>query len=287
MITADGWIDWAIRKPGPANKVNAGTNQVYGIFLHSAEGYEQGLWSQLANAPVSWHLTNLFDGRLYQHYPLTARCWHATAANQSYVGMEHEGRVLVEPTLTDAQIRTAVKVIQEIKAKYIWLARRPNSAIDTSHTLWEHKEVVRLGGSSSACPSGRIPWQTILAQLQQPPPQQEEGNMIDHSRVVEWWNGRHLEDGNIGGIYRDVNNFDLPPEAKRVRIGVYLTNGVGDGSGYMRFFNANGSEASPIGWGQKPIYAESDVSLSDEGVTFKVEGGYVDVAVLRCLGYWT
>jgi hypothetical protein len=160
-VIVDGWLDYAIRKPGPVNKVNGGLNQVKGIFLHSAEGYADGLWGQLANGPVSWHLSNLFDGTLYQHYPLTAQCWHATAANNAYIGMEHEGKVPNHPSLTEAQVATAKRVIADVSA---WKGWQPRRTPDLTQTLWEHREVTRLGGTGSACPSGRIPWEKILQQ---------------------------------------------------------------------------------------------------------------------------
>ena len=169
MIDAQGWLDWAIRLPGPLAHTNAGVNPVNGIFMHSAEGYGHVLLDPASeygyNGNHSWHLTNLFDGTLYQHYPLTARCWHATAANNEYIGVENEGDFPAEASLTDAQVATACRFIGEIAAWKGWEPRRPAFAGDITHTLWEHNEVVRLGGSATACPSGRIPWQTILERL--------------------------------------------------------------------------------------------------------------------------
>lgn len=166
MISVDGWLDFAIRLE-PANRhVNPGVNGVRGIVLHSAEGYASTLLdpnSQYGyNGNHSWHLTNLMDGRLYQHYPLTARCWHATGLNQEYIGVENEGLVTRQPSLNDAQIANARRFISEIAAWKGWTPSRPVSATGTSHTCWEHNEAVRLGGTSTACPSGRIPWDKIL-----------------------------------------------------------------------------------------------------------------------------
>lgn len=174
MITPDGWVDWAVRyQPSPANRnTNAGVNPVRGIFLHSAEGYKDVLLRLSTRGPHSWHFSNMFDGTLYQHYPLTARCWHATEANQSYVGMENEGvgdwrKGRPDPTLTEPQFHTAVQVIRELSE---WKGWRPTRTGDTTQTLWEHNEVTRLGGSGSECPSHRIPWSRILDALQPPPP---------------------------------------------------------------------------------------------------------------------
>lgn len=160
-----GLLDWAERVPGPVHKVNAGTNPVFGIIAHSAEGYEAGLRSQILGGPVSWHLSNLKDGRLWQHYPLTSRCWHATAANNAYIGIESEGRA--GESLTEAQIANLVRIIREVSAWKGWEPRRPTSDIDMSATLYEHREVTRFGGTATACPSGRIPWDEILSRLQE------------------------------------------------------------------------------------------------------------------------
>ena len=46
----------------------------------------------------------------------------------------------------------------------------PNALI-----LAEHREVIWLGGSATACPSGRIPWDVILAAL--------EGDMTTEDQI--------------------------------------------------------------------------------------------------------
>ena len=228
MITADGWIDWAKRdKPGPANKVNGGVNQVRGIFLHSADGFEPGLWGNLArNAgdgkDVSWHLSNLFDGTLHQHYPLTAQCWHATAANNNYVGMEHEGKPPGNPSLTPAQLLTSKRVVAEIAAWKGWTPSRPKSEADTTHTLWEHKEVTRLGGSGTDCPSGRIPWVDILQ------------GAVTVANINQDGSQRMISDGKRILIF----NANIPVLA--------IGDVTGDNPGALARFE--GTAAAPGGW---------------------------------------
>lgn len=176
MITSDGWFDWAIRTPGPNNKLNRDTNGVplfnpaRGIFLHSAEGYKSTLLNLAVNGPLSWHLSNCMDGELHQHYPLTVQTWHASAANPRYIGMEEEGVHTVETSLNQAQIDNSVRVIKELSEWRGWTPARPTGPTDITHTLWEHNEVTRIGGSATACPSGRIPWDTILSLLNAPAP---------------------------------------------------------------------------------------------------------------------
>lgn len=160
-ITADGWIDWAERVPGHTEKVNGWLNPVAGFVAHSAEGWEAYLRSNPPQTAAvggrkSWHLSNLLDGRLLQHYPIYAQCWAsgATLPNNSFVAMEHEGVAPVP--LTPAQTRTTTLVIQELAAIGGWNPQRQVN-------LWEHRECTRWGAEPTACPSNRIPWDVILA----------------------------------------------------------------------------------------------------------------------------
>lgn len=176
MITADGWLDWAIKAPGPVSKTNHGTiNAPRGIVLHSAVGYEQAMWRVLNDVSpplisrVSWHFSNLKDGRFYQHYPITAQCWHASVLNDQWWGCEQEGGPEgpnVSEPLTQLQIDNAVRLIEELRPLLPDIPRRPINSTEVDFTLWEHKERVRLGGSPTACPSNRIPWDTILELLE-------------------------------------------------------------------------------------------------------------------------
>lgn len=173
-VTPDGWLTWAERMPGrPATGpgFNTGVNGVRGIVFHSAEGFAATLLSPTSqwgyyNAQYPWHLSNLLDGRLIQHHPFTVRCWHGSAFNDEYVGMEHEGRTpdgsAVGPTLNDMQIFNARRVIASVSAWKGWTPKRPTSASDKAATLYEHGETVRFGGTSTQCPSHRIPWDKIF-----------------------------------------------------------------------------------------------------------------------------
>lgn len=211
MITADGWFDWAIRMPASLDKTNRDTNKVplfnpaRAIFLHSAEGYKDNLLDLAVNGPLSWHASNMLDGEFYQHYPLTVQCWHASAANPWAIGLEDEGvgdpeLGAPEPSLSQPQIANAIRAIGELAAWRGWTPRRPVSPTDKTMTLWEHTEVVRVGGTGTACPSGRIPWDAILAGLNAPAPApQPERRFIagDHggglevagNQLIVWNNG--------------------------------------------------------------------------------------------------
>lgn len=270
MIDEFGWLSWAERVPGHVAKQNGGVNKIKGLFAHSAEGYEAYLRADPPRPTgVSWHLSNLFDGRLLQHYSLFVQCWHATAANNSYVGMEHEGRVPNEPTLTDAQVVTARRVIAEIAEWRHWTPSRPSGPLDTSHTLWEHREVVRLGGTATACPSGRIPWDKILAA--------PEDEMIRYNAeaLPGFWHDLTIAGDQPMNARGDLG---LPLDARIVRLDVWLTSGaldVWDGSG-TAFAGAVGGDA--------PRRAAVDVILDANG--YCLLRGQAVVRLLGCVGYF-
>jgi len=139
----------AIQRPGPDRKVYYGPNTVQGVVLHSADGYEGGLWDGIANGDLSWHFSILYDGSVWQHYPLTARCWHSGGwGNFSTIGIEHEG-TKGEP-LTPLQLAASVRLVRWIAQQGGWRMER---AAGPDRTLFEHNEI-----SGTACPNGRIPW---------------------------------------------------------------------------------------------------------------------------------
>lgn len=176
MISADGWLSSAIRLEGRRpvfdgkSGFNSGTNPVKGIVFHSAEGWATTLldpksqWGYYS-AQYPWHFSNLLDGRLFQHYPLTLRCWHGSAFNDNYVGVEDEGVSKAPgdgPPLNAGQIANAQMIIAEVSAWKGWQPKRPAFAGDKTATLYEHKETVWFGGTSTSCPNNRIPWDKIL-----------------------------------------------------------------------------------------------------------------------------
>jgi LysM repeat protein len=181
MITPDGWLDWAVRAPGPEDKVYAAANSAIGYVPHSAVGFYSGWASRLfatnrrpdgrytANAAVSVHGWIAYDGSVTQHYPLNASCWASGSEypNTNFVAFENEGGF--NPTdepLTPAQVQSNVRIIRDLAQWRGWQGfRRPADAQDTTANLYEHRECVRWGSEPTACPSGRIPWDRILAEL--------------------------------------------------------------------------------------------------------------------------
>lgn len=177
MIGIDGFFDWAIRDPGPVGSVNGGRNGGKGIIPHSAEGHFASLEAlhdfhyARATAPpglrASWAATNLVDGRFVQHYSVWAQTWTSGSRypNDNFFAFENEG-IAGEP-LTDAQVANIIRVGRELMALQGWTPRRPTDSSDKAASLYEHTEAVRFGSASTACPSGRIPWDVIVPALKQ------------------------------------------------------------------------------------------------------------------------
>ena len=165
----DGWLDWCIKDPGPANRTNGGKNTHKGVVIHSAEGY----WPQLrvvlwGDRGSSWMFSNLKDGRCFQHYPIWAQTWTSGAGypNNNCVAWENEG-VAGQP-FTDKQNDNNLKIIETVRELGKWNdTRRPINSSDKGAQLWEHNEMTRFGAEPTACPSGRVPWGLYLARLKE------------------------------------------------------------------------------------------------------------------------
>lgn len=147
-----------IYRYGPVSKTEAGLNEQRGIVIHSAEGYEAGMWARLADvsAPlaerVSWHFSVMQDGRIFSHYPTSAIAWHCHNANDYTVGIECEG--IAREALTAAQLYSLAFLVRTISRGIGFTPQRYPMA---SRTLYEHNEFF-----ATVCPSARIPWITLL-----------------------------------------------------------------------------------------------------------------------------
>ena len=173
---AELWAPFAIKKPGPADKVGYEAlgfgvkGPKKGDVKHSAEGSAAGLLTVLHGARrASWHFSVLY-GAVWQHYPINAHCWHAgdtdddggVRANIELVGIEHEGMAGFE--LTDYQVEMTVEITKfcaEFFDRTASYERYPVMPAD-GWTLVEHNEVSNV---PTACPSGRIPWEYVMEGL--------------------------------------------------------------------------------------------------------------------------
>ena len=177
-IDSAGWFDWMIKDPCPITpaKVNGGVNTTKMIIPHSAEGYAQHLRELAYWGPDSWGASNMKDGKCYQHYSIYQQTQTSGAAYPNNNGWTNETEGVRGEPLTEPQIDNLVRQIKELSEYKRWTPTRPLSPSDKSATLYEHNECVRWGATYTSCPSGRIPWDTIMERLES-----------DVMKVAGWW----------------------------------------------------------------------------------------------------
>lgn len=177
----EDWAPFAIRRDGPANKIGYPTRLrplalrtrfTDKLFMvnHSSEGSEASFFQVLDNQANPRRSATFFNpkvGRMYQCYPARAATWAQgnKRANLDGVSIEHEGVGEGDP-LTFSQIENDVLLWPWLRNLFGW----PELIFRT--TLREHWEFV-----PTACPSHRIPYDTILPEIAR-----REGSMsyIDH-----------------------------------------------------------------------------------------------------------
>lgn len=166
--------------PGPPEKVWPETNSIEGVLLHSAVGTLQGVINVVFGpASNQRSVTGVVgkQGRAIQFYSVLQSPWANGnhEVNRRFLGFEHEGGAdtpaTVSEPLNQSQIDFDIHVLKDLQAfkgadHTFW--KRPTSSTDKSASLWEHREMTRFGASATACPSGRIPWPTIIAGLAPP-----------------------------------------------------------------------------------------------------------------------
>lgn len=166
MIDENGWLDWAIIYPVPEAKLGYYMVPKYqpnkeGLVFHSAEGWAGYLLYLVADMgrQASWVGSNMIDGQFYQHYPITATAWAngSIMSNLKFIGIENEG--IAGLGLSEAQVSNLVRLAQDCKDFFGW------SAFTRQVQAWEHNEMTSFGSASTACPSGRIPWDTIIERI--------------------------------------------------------------------------------------------------------------------------
>lgn len=138
-----------VQMPGPVAHVYPEENAREGAILHSAAGRWRPDYSPtdtMIERGVSWHFSVYEDGRVEQHYPITASCWHAGSGKQNrrLIGIEHEGT----GPLTPDQLEASKRLVEWLRVTCGWASSRRGV------TLFEHRDV----NAGTECPSGRIPW---------------------------------------------------------------------------------------------------------------------------------
>ena len=188
MIDGQGWAAWGNRIPGPVSKLGYfGGSKFYagklGIIPHSAEGWRDYLLGTLLTDPnrqASVCATNMVNGDFYQHYPVTAVTWTSGSPypNTAFIAIENEG--LAGQPLTEPQVVNLTRFTRDCKDYFGWQGFARQDALQTGQG-WEHQECVRWGSDPTACPSGRIPWDRIIAMVNE-----EEADMTpdEHQRLV-------------------------------------------------------------------------------------------------------
>ncbi len=197
MLQDDGWFDWAVKVPGPPDKVYSQVNTMEMFIPHSAVGYLAGWMNRLMSTerylpghPKAGRYTPhaaasitgwiFYDGRMLQHYSTFVSCWGSghRIPNTRGNAFEHEGGApgaemelfTPEQTATDIHI---VKDIQEYHLRHNnlpqmskWAApRRPTHEGDLAAQFYEHNECRRWGAAPTACLSQRlrVGWGKIVA----------------------------------------------------------------------------------------------------------------------------
>lgn len=181
-ISADGWFSWAVKDPGPADKVYSAINSLQGVIPHSMEGRFPIARAMLFNtdrlangrytpyAARSWNMSNLFKGIAIQHYSVFSSCWTSGSRfpNVSFFTMEGEGQA--GTPYDQGQHEVLAQVIKELRTFKRWpqLVRRPLTVTDVTAQLYEHCECTRWGSDPTACPSHRILWNDVIQAVNMP-----------------------------------------------------------------------------------------------------------------------
>jgi N-acetylmuramoyl-L-alanine amidase CwlA len=97
-------------RPVP-NCTKGGQDAVYGVVLHVMAGTLNGSdsWFRNRASQASAHFGIGKDGRIYQWVDTADRAWHASGANRTWLGIEHEGQG--GDSLTTKQLAATASVI--------------------------------------------------------------------------------------------------------------------------------------------------------------------------------
>ncbi len=192
------WYPGAVRVPGPIEKTGYAfpgeTGPKRGETKHSADGYWGGIYSVLFDLErrASWHFTIGYD-RVEQHFAIDVHCWHAgdtddddgVAANFDLVGVEHLGRGRPQrlwTPLTAWQENETIKLSSWLGAQFgrTEFVRFPTLDLATDVPgMWLETEHNEVSNSFTWCPSNRINWPAIMAEL-------NKGNATPEDDMTEY-----------------------------------------------------------------------------------------------------
>ena len=219
--------DWV---PGPAQKVNGGTNTVKGVVCHSMVGPYAAALGELYKPTrrASWHYSVLKDGRVMCHYEDEAQTWHAGSAyNNDTIGIEHEGGLKPhDEPLRPAQRDASVALVR-------WLSQTHGFAMQRKSGLWEHNEV---SGEPTACPSNRIPWAYYT--------EEEDEMWVRHVEAAStpFWNPVPVFAVNFSAtIQLGIDLPRLPADASAIDFEIFT-----DGQGELWVWDGDGQYAGRL-----------------------------------------
>lgn len=187
----------------------------HGEIKHDSTGPLSATLGVLDNHPInSWHFT--IDTEIYQHYPVTANCWHGNdtdpdddvRANVDLVGIEHTRIDTADLVpLAPVQVQLTTKLTNWLAANFdiynFSRIHRGGKQMPNTWILCEHNEV---GNTPTACPSGRIPWTDIMGGLVVPGRtfaygDEQNGLELRGLQQIKWFNGVEvLADGDPEGV---------------------------------------------------------------------------------------
>jgi len=213
----DEFYPKAVYMPGPYNKQGYGPTHVRtgkGSLCHSAEGELPGILARLdSTAEVSWTGTVLYSGVVLQHYPLSACCWHGGSryVNTRWAGIEFEGRA--GEALTAQQVAASIGLLtwQAVQEGWEEIAHYKYSALQEHNWFYP-----------TACPSGRIPFDTIIGGIVANLTTKEEFEAYKAAVGLQQF-GRDLRDGLIADLVADKFRVGMKSNLTRVLV---LPSGV-------------------------------------------------------------
>lgn len=164
-----------------------------GVIIHSAEGFHGGMMAIInGELKKSWHFSIFKNGDVLQHVDTENISWTAGGyeANRRFWNIECEG-VAGEP-LTEAQYQALLRVIE-----WLWEEHRMGPP-DRKVNFREHNEMTVYGSRPTACPSGRIPWNRLITEVNARRAAIKVRDDRAEVRGNQTWWVQHLEGGLIG-----------------------------------------------------------------------------------------
>lgn len=215
MTISAGWVSWAMRVSGPADKVYSQRNSCQGFACHSVVGrerdFEDGIpnrfldTSRKANgdytdaAAASVHFVQRESGLLIQMYPIYASTWTSGGrqANTSTISMEAEGGLFPNygELLTPAAEDSFCRLMRELRPIF----GPPLPGV----TLFQHKDLaIKYGTSATACASDRYrnAWARAVREYQEDDmalTEEQINAMIDKRIAEKLYNSQLIDSTQI------------------------------------------------------------------------------------------